>query len=144
MGTKTYDLTIGEILKIQPDRLEGTNAINRHEIGRIWVNGQLHHTSVLVPWKGTVQGWRVQSLSELSVEHFEQVLGLKPEVVIFGSGARLRFIAPALSRPLIQCGIGMETMDTLAACRTYNVLASEGRSVVAALLLESEKPVARG
>ncbi|HET9642345.1 MAG TPA: Mth938-like domain-containing protein [Burkholderiaceae bacterium] len=126
-------------MKIQPDRLEGTNAINRHEIGRIWVNGQLHQSSVLVPWRGTVKDWPAQGLRDLTVEHFEQVLELKPEVVIFGSGAQLRFIAPALSRPLIECGIGMETMDTLAACRTYNVLASEGRSVVAALLLESEK-----
>ena len=59
-----------------------------------------------------------------------------PELVIFGSGARLRFPAPGLLRDLIERRIGVETMDTAAACRTYNVLASEGRSVVAALLLD--------
>ncbi len=59
----------------------------------------------------------------------------RPELVIFGSGERLQFVSPGLYRCLIEAGIGVETMDTGAACRTYNVLASEGRSVVAALLL---------
>ena len=57
-------------------------------------------------------------------------------LVIFGSGARLRFPKPLLLRPLIDRRIGVETMDTAAACRTYNVLLAEGRSVVAALLFE--------
>ncbi len=65
------------------------------------------------------------------------MLAHAPELVIFGSGERIRFVAPALLRPLIERGIGVETMDTGAACRTYNVLASEGRTVVAALLLET-------
>jgi uncharacterized protein len=133
---KTYNLNIGVTLKIQPDRLEGVNAITRHDAGRVWVNAEAFDRSVLVPWQGTVQPWPADVLAELTAAHFEQVLALQPELVIFGSGARLRFIAPALMRPLIDRGIGVETMDTVAACRTYNVLASEGRSVVAALLLE--------
>lgn len=124
-------------MKIQPDRLEGVNAISRHETGRIWVNAEPHAHSLLVPWRGAAQRWPVTQLQDLTAQHFEQVLALKPEFVIFGSGSRLRFIAPHLNRALIERGIGMETMDTAAACRTYNVLAMEGRSVVAALLLET-------
>ena len=75
--------------------------------------------------------------SALTPEHFAQLAALKPELVIFGSGARLRFAAPALLRPLIDARIGVETMDTAAACRTYNVLLAEGRSVVAALLFDA-------
>ena len=60
-----------------------------------------------------------------------------PELVVFGSGARLRFPQAAWIRPLIEAGIGIETMDTAAACRTYNILAGEGRRVIAALLLEA-------
>jgi uncharacterized protein len=123
-------------LKIQPDRLEGVNAIHRHDAGRIWVNGELHEHSLLVPWRGQVQAWGPRSLQELDAAAFERVLALKPELVIFGSGPRLRFVPPAQLRPLIERGIGVETMDTVAACRTYNVLAAEGRSVVAALLVE--------
>ena len=123
-------------MKIQPDRLEGVNAINRHDTGRLWVNADPYASSVLVPWRGAVRPWPVTRLEDLTAEHFAQVLALKPELVIFGSGAKLRFVPPALWRSLIAAGIGMETMDTVAACRTYNVLATEGRSVVAALLLE--------
>ncbi|HPR46050.1 MAG TPA: MTH938/NDUFAF3 family protein, partial [Ottowia sp.] len=54
----------------------------------------------------------------------------------FGSGTRLRFPRPAWLRPLIEAGIGVETMDTAAACRTWNILTGEGRRVLAALLVE--------
>jgi uncharacterized protein len=67
---------------------------------------------------------------------FEQALTLQPELVIFGSGPRLRFVSASLLRGLIDRRIGVETMDTAAACRTYNVLAGEGRAVLAALLLD--------
>ncbi len=125
-------------MKFQPDNpAGGVNAIQRHDPGRVWVNGALHEGSVLVPWRDAVQPWPAVQLQDLTPAHFEQVLALKPELVIFGSGLKLRFVSPVLNRVLIEHGIGMETMDTAAACRTYNVLASEGRSVVAALLLES-------
>ena len=75
-------------------------------------------------------------MDQLTAEDFDAVLAMKPELVIFGSGPRLRFVSPALLRSLIERGIGVETMDTHAACRTYNVLVAEGRSAVAALLLE--------
>ena len=71
--------------------------------------------------------------------HFARLAELRPELVLFGSGARLRFPAPALLKPLIDARIGIETMDTAAACRTYNVLLAEGRSVVAALLFAAPR-----
>jgi uncharacterized protein len=91
----------------------------------------------LVPWQGEVQTWALRSFDELTEQHFEQMLSLKPELVIFGSGARIRFAKPALYQSLIKQRIGVETMDLAAACRTYNVLASEGRTVLAALLIEA-------
>jgi uncharacterized protein len=123
-------------LKFQPDVLAGVNAISRHEAGRVWVQAKWHASSVLIPWRGAVQAWPVARFDELTAQHFDAVIDLAPELVIFGSGMTLRFPAPALLRGLIEQRIGIETMDTAAACRTYNVLASEGRSVVAALLLD--------
>jgi uncharacterized protein len=107
------------------------------------VNGQEHRHSVVVPWTGAVSDWPVASFETLSAEHFEQIAALRPELVIFGSGARIRFAKPALLRPLIDARIGVETMDTPAACRTYNVLLQEGRSVVAALLFENSASTPR-
>lgn len=124
-------------LKLQPDRAEGVNVITAFEPGIVRVNAQALHRSVIVPWQGDTLDWDCSDFSQLTSEHFERVLALSPELVIFGSGARLRFAAPALLRSLIVRGIGVESMDTAAACRTYNVLAAEGRTVVAALLIEA-------
>jgi uncharacterized protein len=122
-------------MKFEPDTAVGVNVITRHDGARLWVGHAPFDHSVLVPWKGAVQGWHARVPADLTAQHFEQALALAPEVVIFGSGAALRFVSPALYRMLIERRIGIETMDTPAACRTFNVLASEGRSVVAALLL---------
>jgi len=122
-------------MKFQPDSLAGTNTISRHERGALWVNGVRWAHSVLVPWRGEVLAWPPSAVQALAAPHFDGVLALKPELVIFGSGERLQFVTPALYRRLIESRVGIETMDTAAACRTYNVLASEGRSVVAALIV---------
>ena len=116
-------------MKFQLDEQQGGNSISRHDGQCVCVNGQ--------PWRGEVQGWNLSSFDAFSEAHFEQILAHKPELVILGTGQKLRFVKPALYRSLIQAGIGMETMDLGAACRTYNVLASEGRAVLAALLIEA-------
>ena len=122
-------------MKFQPDSATGVNLVTRHEPGRVWVGTTPYTHSVLVPWEGEVMPWHAAEPEALTAEHFEQIAALRPEVVIFGSGARLRFVSPALLQPLMALRIGIETMDTAAACRTYNVLVSEHRRALAALLL---------
>ena len=123
-------------MKFQPDQLAGTNVITRHERQALWVGQQRFDHSLLVPWQGLVQRWAPRRPEDLSAADFEAVLALGPELVIFGSGPRQKFVPAALMRALIDHRIGVETMDTAAACRTYNVLVAEGRSAVAALLLD--------
>ena len=118
-----------------PDHL----AITGHGAGWIAVNGQRQTASLVVSSSGSMSPWGCDRFEALTAGHFEGLAGLDaapPEVVIFGSGARLRFVPPALLAGLLARRIGVETMDTAAACRTYNILAGEGRRVVAALLLE--------
>ena len=124
-------------MKFQPDTPDDVNVITRQEPGRVWVGATAFEYSVLVPWQGEVLPWGPIDAAALTPEHFEQIARWQPEVVIFGSGPRLRFVAPALLQSLMALRIGVETMDTPAACRTYNVLASEHRRVLAALLLAS-------
>jgi len=124
-------------VKFQPDSLEGVNTIARQESSRVWVGNQPFEGSVVVPWSGAVRAWRPRRFEELTPDDFESLLVPQPEVVIFGSGARLRFPKPSLMRGLFERRVGFESMDTAAACRTYNVLASEGRNVVAALLFDT-------
>ena len=124
-------------MKLNADRLDGQNAIARYGTAGVVVNGVEYRNSLVVPWRGGVHAWPVTLFEALGEPHFALLAALEPELVIFGSGARLRFVRPALLRALIDLRIGIETMDTPAACRTYNVLLSEGRAVLAALLFET-------
>ncbi len=136
MGARAWKNLEFDHMKMQPDRLEGTNLIARQERGRVWVHQTAFDGSVLVPHRGEVQTWPIGRFEDLTEDHFVQVLALKPELVIMGTGGRLRFPKPSLWRGLMAAGVGFEAMDTGAACRTFNVLASEGRAVLAALLLD--------
>jgi len=94
-----------------------------------------------LPHSGQLIDWPCSRLEDLNAAHFSMLASVMPEapeLVIFGSGSRLRFVPPSLLSGLMGQRIGVETMDTAAACRTYNILASEGRRVVAALLMESQ------
>lgn len=82
-----------------------------------------------------IEYWPVASASELRAAHFDPFINDSPELILFGSGQVLEFPAPDVAQALAGRGIGFEVMDTAAACRTYNVLAHEGRAVVAALIV---------
>lgn len=92
-------------------------------------------TSVVLTPDRIIRDGLPETFEQLEASHFEALMELEPEVVLFGSGAKLRFPAPALLRRLTERGMGVEVMDTAAACRTYNVLIAEGRRVTAALLM---------
>lgn len=124
-------------MKLHAERTEGSNAIARHSLEGVVINGQAHSSNLVVPWQGPVFAWAPGGFDALNEADFTRLLDLKPELVIFGSGARIRFAHPALLRPLMSARVGLETMDTAAACRTYNVLLAEGRCVVAALLFDA-------
>ena len=123
-------------MKLHPDKFD-VPAITGYGPGWIGLNGERISASVVISSRGQRLEWSCDSFSALTAAHFEQLAGFDPELVLFGSGRQLRFPPPAWLAGLMARRIGLETMDTEAACRTYNVLASEGRNVVAALLLES-------
>jgi uncharacterized protein len=127
-------------MKLQPDRLDVQSILG---YGPGWVglgsNGVAEkiERSIVIGSRGEKFDWNCSNFEQLSEEHFALLASTQPELVIFGSGNRLRFPPPAFLRVLMQKRIGVETMDTLAACRTYNILAGEGRQVIAALLIEA-------
>ena len=123
-------------MALQLDSPTGGNVIHRVEPGCVWINGQAWKEPVLVPWDGPVRPWRVLNFEALRPEDFEVLLEPKPELVLFGSGSRLRFPHPRLYQSLVKAGIGLDSMDLGAACRTFTVLTSEHRQVSVALLLE--------
>lgn len=124
-------------MKLQPDRVAHANVISGYTPGGVHVAGQHWRESFVLPWDGPIEAWGIDRLEQLEARHFARLAAFDPELVLFGSGRRLRFVPTACLRPLIDRRIGVETMDTAAACRTYNLLVAEGRRVVAALLLDA-------
>jgi uncharacterized protein len=122
-------------MKLQPDR-SAAPTITGHGPGWVAVDGERIQHSVIVGSEGQRIAWPATTYDDLAASHFEAIAQLDVEVVIFGSGSRIRFPRPAWLASLGKRRIGIETMDTPAACRTYNILAQEGRRVAAALLLE--------
>lgn len=100
------------------------------------INAQPYDYSLIVMPEEAPRAWPVSSFEDLAVTHFEQILADQPDVVILGTGLKQRFVHPKLSAPLTMKRIGVECMDTQAACRTYNILMAEGRKVTLALIIE--------
>jgi uncharacterized protein len=122
-------------MKLQPDKSD-VQTINGHGPGWVAVNGEKINASVIIGSRGERMDWPCNRFEDLTPAHFEQLATLGAELVIFGSGSRIRFPQPGWLQHLMARRTGLETMDTPAACRTYNILAGEGRHVLAALLLE--------
>ncbi|POZ62138.1 Mth938-like domain-containing protein [Chromobacterium alticapitis] len=112
---------------------QGKNLFTGYGEGHVLINAQRHDGNLIVS-ADKIVAWAPPDFSSLAVEHFEALLAYKPEVVLFGSGKNQRFAHPRLYAALTQAGIGMECMDTQAACRTFNILLAEDRRVLAALL----------
>ena len=102
--------------------------------GHFVVGDRVVREGIIICADGTVTPWRPTVLADLDEEHIRQIIAFGPEVVLLGTGARQEFPESELLRPFVENGLGLEVMDTAAACRTFNVLASESREVVAGLL----------
>ena len=111
------------------------NMFTGHGEGFVRIGETDHRDNLLVTPDQLIDGWAPGGFDALSEADFAALAALKPEVALFGSGAVMRFPHPRLTRALADAGIGLEVMDTPAACRTYNILAAEGRRVAAAILV---------
>lgn len=121
-------------MKLQLSAPAGLTAISAYGTDFVVVNHVRHESSVIV-MPDRVLPWNAAGFEALSVGDFEMLAGLGHDVVLLGTGPRLRFPSPALVRPFAAARIGLEVMDLQAACRTYNVLLAESRKVAAALLM---------
>ncbi|GAB4513401.1 MAG: Mth938-like domain-containing protein [Sulfuricaulis sp.] len=121
-------------MKIHLESGAGQNFIRAYAPGSITINDTAYTRSLIVTPE-QVMDWPPASFAGLLAGHFEMLAAMRPEVLILGTGAKLQFPSPRLTRALIEANIGLEVMDTGAACRTYNILMSDGRRVAAALLM---------
>jgi uncharacterized protein len=122
-------------MKLHLTQSAGNYLITGYGTGWVEINETRYQESLIVLPSKLVTDWQVANFGSLAEAHFERLAQLAPEVVLLGTGDTHRFIHPRLSHTLTEAGIGLECMHTAAACRTYNILMSEGRHVAAALII---------
>jgi uncharacterized protein len=120
-------------MKLHASGLTSLNTFTGYGPGFVLVNDVRHEASMVV-MPELLTPWEPASFNELSPAHFAAIAALQPEVVLLGTGDKLRFPHPSLTRALSDARIGVEVMDLQAACRTYNILMAEERKVAAALV----------
>lgn len=121
-------------MKLHLHDAAGQNTISGHGPGYVDVNGKRIASALIVTTTKIISPWDA-AFDTLTLNDFDSVFAMKPALVVFGSGSAFRFPDPRILAAFSQARIGFEVMDTGAACRTYNVLVSEGRDVAAALLI---------
>lgn len=122
-------------MRLSLDNNEQQFRIDAYTVDSVRVGGRDYGGGLIVMPEKIIPDWRPAPVKELLLEDMEQVIGLGPQILLLGTGRTLRFPPPPLMAGLAARGIGLEVMDTAAACRTYNILAAEGRRVGAALII---------
>lgn len=121
-------------MKLQPDRIHG-QTVTGHGNGWLAINGERFYQSLLIDWSGQRMTYQDSFEDSLDSPELAKLLQMQPEILLIGCGAQKIHIPTSQLARLNAKNIGIESMDTAAACRTYNVLASENRKVAAFLFL---------
>lgn len=109
--------------------------INSYEQGLIQIGNDRFVSSIIITPSNIIDNWQPQTFMDIASHHFDQILEMKPELILLGTGRHQHFPNNELFLKIAQLNIGFEVMDTGAACRSYNILLQEGRNVAVALLM---------
>lgn len=130
-------------MKIDLERsVEGVNRIHAYSTGKIVIDESTYNSSLILSSDTIIDDWQPDNISQLGTSDLDQIFDLDPELVLLGTGARLQFPEHEITMALYSRNIGVEVMDTGAACRAFNFLTVDGRKVVAALFM-IENPVSQ-
>jgi len=125
-------------MQLSRDAQPDVNIITGLDGRGLRVRERVFTASLVLSANAIIDDWPVRNPHALEASHWNGILELQPEIVLLGSGRRIVFPDARVLAPLLARNVGVEVMDTPAACRTYNLLLTEGRSVVAALILGDE------
>lgn len=123
-------------MKLHPSQASSRNTFTAYGSNYVSVNGVRFETSLIVLPGHIVENWGVSDVQAMASADVAALIDLNPELVLLGTGKVLRFPHASILGALAAARIGMEVMDTQAACRTYNILSEEGRNVAAALIVQ--------
>jgi uncharacterized protein len=110
--------------------------ITAYESDRIRINDKWQTESLVLTPDEIIKDWGINTIAQLTEQHCQQLVACSPEVLILGTGEKQQFPDMGVLRTFAQHNIGVEVMDTAAACRTFNILVGEDRHVVVSLIIE--------
>ncbi len=122
-------------MKLNLEQNIQSHRITAYGIGYVALGEKKLERSLILTPRTLLEDWQPQRFEEIDAENMAVLLEMDAEVVLLGTGKQQRFPAPGIFAPLLTRGLGVEVMDTAAACRTFNILAAEGRRVAGALLM---------
>ena len=122
-------------MKFAQDKQDEGYVITAYGENSISINGKSFKQSLIITRTKLNENWELSTVELLQADHINQILAFNPELIIIGTGDKLIFPAVEVYSGIIEHGIGVDFMDTRDACRTYNILMSEGRHIVAGLIL---------
>ncbi len=123
-------------MELSLDRPEDFLYVRHADAHSVTVVDREFRASFILARDRVIGGWPLHDVAAMTTEHAEPILALNPDVVLLGTGAYQQFPSQAVLAAFLQRGVGIEVMDNAAAARTWNVLAGEGRKVVAAFVLD--------
>lgn len=125
-------------MKISKDPLDDEirYAIRGYGPGEVRINETVHIASLILTRSRLQTDWRPPPVAEWEPTELDALLACDPEILLIGTGARLQLLGTPFLAHCLRQGVGLETMDTAAACRTFNILVGEGRRVAAGLIIE--------
>jgi uncharacterized protein len=118
------------------DENQAAFQIRAFKPGSIQINDRILNESVIITPTQLIEHWQPQTITELSSASLDLIITLKPDILLIGTGSKMELLSAEIYGDLINHGIGVEIMDTSAACRTFNALSAENRNVVAALIIK--------
>jgi uncharacterized protein len=122
-------------MKFSEELGSNLNRITAYDQDAIEINEQRHFESIILTPDTAVVAWGIQDASGINESSLRPILECEPEIVLLGTGQKIQFPDPRLLMMFTQEGIGVEVLDSTAACRTFNLILAEGRRVVAGMLL---------
>ncbi|SIN91865.1 Uncharacterized conserved protein, contains Mth938-like domain [Sulfurivirga caldicuralii] len=121
-------------MKFTEHKDRSINSVRRIDADGIWVNDTCLRSSFYMTQKHLCPDWGVSAFSDLSEQDIDALLALKPDVILLGTGEHQQFLPPQLLQRCHAAGVGVEVMDSAAACRTFNVMTTEDRPVLLAVI----------
>lgn len=126
-------------MPLAEDIITARYSIQGYDLGQITINETGYRGSLILSPDQLISPWPVESIDQLNTDHLDEIIQLKPDVVLLGTGQNQHFPDASIFGVFAELQLGLEVMNNGALCRTFNILVAEDRNVVAAIIQPAQE-----